>query len=218
MIGVVGWIVLFAALLAWEGLGLVRVHDQWPTLSDMLRMVARSTVGRWALFAFWLWMGWHLFIRGWEFFLRGQLDKDTSITGHSVVAVSLGHTLRQDVGPVAGVFLLMMLMLTYYVTRTRKERLQIAASPPDETVEPRSWEQFFRSLLKTVAAGYAVFLAAMLLYYVGVARQDASFLRDVLGGGLFLAVGVAVPAFTAITWVKVVRSRRGGEAAEASAS
>jgi hypothetical protein len=27
-------------------------------------------LGRFILFGFWLWLGWHLFIRGWAFFLR----------------------------------------------------------------------------------------------------------------------------------------------------
>jgi hypothetical protein len=25
---------------------------------------------RWALFALWLWFGWHTFVRGWHFLLR----------------------------------------------------------------------------------------------------------------------------------------------------
>jgi hypothetical protein len=29
-----------------------------------------SWIGRWALFALWLWAGWHLFIRRWLFLLR----------------------------------------------------------------------------------------------------------------------------------------------------
>jgi hypothetical protein len=27
-------------------------------------------LGRVLLFALWLWLGWHLFVRGWSFFLR----------------------------------------------------------------------------------------------------------------------------------------------------
>lgn len=68
MLAVVGWGVIFAALLSWQGVGLVR--DDWPVLSDMLRAIMRNPVGRWFLFGFWLWVGWHLFIRGWRFFLR----------------------------------------------------------------------------------------------------------------------------------------------------
>lgn len=71
MIGLVGWAVLFAAVLAWEGIGLVKQGDAWPTFSDMLRKVTHPVAGRWVLFGLWLWLGWHLFVRGWRFFLRG---------------------------------------------------------------------------------------------------------------------------------------------------
>ncbi|MFC5674824.1 DUF6186 family protein [Streptomyces incanus] len=70
MIGYLVWAVLFGALFAWEGIGLLRADDAFPTLSDTLRAVMRYPVGRWALFALWLWFGWHAFVRGWHFLLR----------------------------------------------------------------------------------------------------------------------------------------------------
>ena len=70
VIAIAGYVVIVGALLAWQGAGLVRPHDHWPTISDMLRAVTRTAVGRWVLFALWLWLGWHLFVRGWRFFLR----------------------------------------------------------------------------------------------------------------------------------------------------
>jgi len=70
MIGIVGWAVLFALIVVWEGIGLRFPHDAWPTLSDMLRVVMRTPVGRWAMFGVWVWLGWHVFIRGWHLFLR----------------------------------------------------------------------------------------------------------------------------------------------------
>ena len=69
-VALVGYAVLFAALLAWQAIGLVRPGDDWPTLSELLRKVTRNTAGRWILFASWLWVGWHLFVRGWRFLLR----------------------------------------------------------------------------------------------------------------------------------------------------
>jgi hypothetical protein len=66
----VGWALLVAALLAWEGLGLADGTGRWPTMSELLRAVSANTLGRWLLFALWLWLGWHLFVRGWRFFLR----------------------------------------------------------------------------------------------------------------------------------------------------
>ncbi|MEV0691711.1 DUF6186 family protein [Streptomyces sp. NPDC050388] len=70
VIGYLVWAVLFGALFAWEGVGLLRAGDAFPTLSDTLRAVMRYPMGRWALFALWLWFGWHAFVRGWHFLLR----------------------------------------------------------------------------------------------------------------------------------------------------
>ncbi len=71
MVAFIGWTVLIAALLVWEGIGLVAPHDGWPTFSDMFNTITRHAGGRWLLFAVWLWLGFHLFVRGWKFFLRG---------------------------------------------------------------------------------------------------------------------------------------------------
>jgi hypothetical protein len=67
---VAGWVVIIGVLLAWQGLALVYA-PAWPTMSDIFRTFMRPLVGRIVLFGLWLWLGWHLFIRGWRFFLRG---------------------------------------------------------------------------------------------------------------------------------------------------
>ena len=55
-----------------NGLGIALVYaPTWPTLSQMFRDFMRPLPGRVVLFGIWLWLGWHLFIRGWNFFLRG---------------------------------------------------------------------------------------------------------------------------------------------------
>ncbi|WP_248962782.1 DUF6186 family protein [Sphaerisporangium perillae] len=69
VIGYLVWAVLFGALFAWEALGLVGAAGV-PTISDVVRAVMRYPVGRWALFALWLWFGWHFFVRGWHFLLQ----------------------------------------------------------------------------------------------------------------------------------------------------
>ena len=69
VIGYLIWAALFGALFAWEGLGLAGVGG-CPTLSDVFWLIMRYPVGRWALFALWLWVGWHTFVRGWHFLLR----------------------------------------------------------------------------------------------------------------------------------------------------
>jgi len=40
-------------------------------MSDIFRTIMRPLLGRVVVFGLWLWLGWHLFIRGWRFFLRG---------------------------------------------------------------------------------------------------------------------------------------------------
>jgi Family of unknown function (DUF6186) len=69
VIGYLVWVVLFGALFAWEGLALSHISGV-PTLSDAFRVIMRYPFARWALFALWLWFGWHIFIRGWHFLLR----------------------------------------------------------------------------------------------------------------------------------------------------
>ncbi|HVM11819.1 MAG TPA: DUF6186 family protein [Actinomycetota bacterium] len=66
----VGWAVVAAIVLGYQGLALAS-GPGFPTISDLLGVVTRSLVGRWVLFALWLWLGWHLFVRGWRFFLQG---------------------------------------------------------------------------------------------------------------------------------------------------
>ena len=66
-----GWIAIFGAMFAWQGIALAGI-DRWPTMSDILRAFTRPVAGRWLMFGMWLWLGWHVFVRGWEFFLRGR--------------------------------------------------------------------------------------------------------------------------------------------------
>lgn len=63
-IAVVGWLGIVAALLVWQGIGPVH-GPEWPTLSDFFRSFMTVSLGRFILFGLWLWLGWHLFIRGW---------------------------------------------------------------------------------------------------------------------------------------------------------
>ena len=69
LIGYLAWAVLFGAVFAWEGLALAQVTGV-PSLSDVVRVIMRYPAGRWALFALWLWAGWRIFVRRWQFLLR----------------------------------------------------------------------------------------------------------------------------------------------------
>ena len=71
VLGLAGWVVILGLALAWEGLGLAFAREGWPSMSDLLRSVSRPVVGRWVLLALWLWLGWHLFVRGWQTFFGG---------------------------------------------------------------------------------------------------------------------------------------------------
>jgi Family of unknown function (DUF6256)/Family of unknown function (DUF6186) len=71
-VGYLVWAALFGALIAWEAIGLARPDDAFPTLSDAVRALMRYPVGRWVLFALWLWLGWHAFVRGWHLPLRSS--------------------------------------------------------------------------------------------------------------------------------------------------
>jgi len=68
-LAIVGWIVIVGAFLVWQGLALANAPE-WPTVSQIFREFMRPLAGRVVLFALWLWLGWHLFIRGWRLFLR----------------------------------------------------------------------------------------------------------------------------------------------------
>ncbi|KAB8166529.1 hypothetical protein FH609_003085 [Streptomyces sp. 3MP-14] len=72
--GYLVWALLFGALFGWEALTLARPEAGLPTLSDAMDAVMRYPVGRWVLFAVWLWFGWHTFVRGWHFLLRGPVE------------------------------------------------------------------------------------------------------------------------------------------------
>src|SRR5256885_4346750 len=114
VIGLIGWAVIFGAFLVWEGLGLTVGH-QWPTLSHMLRAVTRPLPGRLVLFGLWLWVGWHLFIRGWDFFLRGPLPEAPSPGGSG--GLSLGQMWQQAIVPLTGFYALFLGMLAFSARR-----------------------------------------------------------------------------------------------------
>jgi hypothetical protein len=65
-IAVAGWLVIVAALLVWQGIGLVR-GPEWPTLTDYFRAFMKPSFGPFVMFGLWLWLGWHLFVRDWTF-------------------------------------------------------------------------------------------------------------------------------------------------------
>lgn len=65
-IGIVGWGVLFGAMLVWQGIALVRAEHGFPGITRLIEEAGRFGVVRWVAAGVWLWLGWHVFVRTWE--------------------------------------------------------------------------------------------------------------------------------------------------------
>jgi uncharacterized protein DUF6186/uncharacterized protein DUF6256 len=194
MIGIIGWAVIFGAFLVWEGLGLA-IGQQWPTMSHMLRMLSRPVPGRLVLFGIWLWLGWHLLIQGWHFFLRGPLPEPhpQNRLGHA----SLRLLWSRVVLPLIGFFALSLTMLTYTSRRLdHRGKRDVSAYRAAPLGRP-----LFVIVAITVAAGYLAFVA-MVGLYVLFSAQDSELLHQALTGGALLAFGVATPAFMLLSWAQ----------------
>jgi len=63
VVAIVGWVVIVASFLIWQGLGLTNAPE-WPTMSQLFHDFMGLPFGRYVLFGIWLWLGWHLFARG----------------------------------------------------------------------------------------------------------------------------------------------------------
>lgn len=212
MIGVVAWAVAIAACLVVEGIALVRPHDAWPTFSDILRVVTASRLGRWTLFALWLWLGWHTFVRGWHFFLRDPVGDEpppdpATRRALAVAPVTLEELLRQDVIPLVMVYVVVLLMLSYCARSIRARGPAAARARVSDSTRARGWKAFGRHLLVTSGGGYALFLSVVALYYGLVANQTPAFLRDAIGGGAFLAFAIGVPSFALLSWIATALRR-----------
>jgi hypothetical protein len=201
----IGWLLIFAALLVWEGLGLLRLHDGWYTVSDLLRNVTASAAGRWVLFAIWLWIGWHLFIRGWQFFLRALPSSGPSPTTPGLEP-SASKLLRQDIGPMLLVFGIAVSGVWFWFrSHTHPRRGHPAAA----TSEPISLRRWLRDLGVTMLAGYGLFLAVDGAYYWLAAGQTRAFIRQAFTGGAFLAFVAAPIGFVAVTAIALGLGRLG---------
>jgi hypothetical protein len=206
MIGVVGWGVIFAVILLWEGAALVTSIDNWPSLSDILRIATRPVLGRWALFALWLWVGWHLFVRGWRPFLRdlpmlppARQGRTRPVPGVLALPSGLDRLLRGDVIPLLVLYLLIVGLLVYCARELRREEGRSPrVSDLSITTATPVWPRLLSLIATTAAAGYALFLLAIGVYYGAVIKQPGTFLEAVTGGG-FLDFGIAVPGFVLLS-------------------
>jgi hypothetical protein len=207
MIAVVLWAAAFAAILVLEALGLtLRGHD-WPTISDMFRSATRPLAGRWIFFALWLWAGWHFFIRGWQFFLRGS---GAAEPGHgSGGGKTVSEMVTQVVTPLLLLYLLLLsvLVLGYRSWRSQRAGGRVGRRPL----------AFVRYCALTVAAGYAIFVAAMGLFERVAGTSAAGVFGSAAKYGAFLAFGVALPLFCALSFAESVLRPRTGRSDASSA-
>jgi hypothetical protein len=209
-IGLIGWAVLLGLSFAWEGLGLVFGRQHWPSISDLLRTMSRPVIGRWILLALWLWLGWHLFVRGWHPFLRGtpqpgtlyhdgalmmsQIFRQVVIPLSASYATLLGMIWRSARGPGAG---------SGWKAHGRARGPLAVRSPSLTHVVPR--------VVRTLVTGYVAYLVVILLYYAAVADQTTRFLRAAATGGAFITFVVALPGLLLLSAAEAIwRLWRGG--------
>jgi uncharacterized protein DUF6256/uncharacterized protein DUF6186 len=198
MIGYVLWALLLAGIAVLEGLSVTLRSHQWPSLSDMFRAATRPELGRWLVFALWLWLGWHLFIRGWSFFLRGHgggAPAKGLAPGTTVI-----QTLQQIVLPLVLVYGACMAMLAAGY-RTRRSRA--GAAPLRETAATiaRHRREFLRFAVVTLAASYALFVAMVGGYQLIAGHAGSGLAASALTDGAFLTFAVALPVFVAVSLV-----------------
>jgi hypothetical protein len=202
MIGFALWAALFAAVLALEGLGLTLRGHEWPTISDVFRSATRPVIGRWAFFAFWLWAGWHFFIRGWQFFLRGPGAADPG-PGALGGGKTLGTILSQVVVPLAAVYLLVAIMLFvgYRSWHAGAARVRVPFGRAASLMRERPLA-FVRYTLGTIVGGYVVFVGVLGLYQLLVGGSAGGITASALAGGAFLAFALALPAFLVLSFAE----------------
>jgi hypothetical protein len=199
MIGSIGWVVIITALVTWEAVGLMVGHG-WPTLSHVAREATRSPVGRWVLFGGWLWLGWHLFIRGWQFFLRGPLAEGPHL-GRS------GSGFRGLLAEVLVLGVTLALTLTGLLRHDARH---------DETGQGGSRQPvglgvLLVRILLVAASCYAVLVGSIGLYVLVAGSDPSHLLRGAAGGGAVLAFGVVAPGFLVLSLLDawIARLRRG---------
>ena len=208
MIGVIGWAVIFAVILLWEGAALTTRTPDWPTLSDLFRIATRPPPGRWVVFAIWLWFGWHLFVRGWLFFLRdrargsgaaGARSKDSAA---ALVAPAADERFVNDEVITLVVLYAVIVGLLLYCAQQLKRH-----GPAAYALARRTWSREipWRALAAevgiTVVAGYTLFVVAMAVYCGVIAPHPMAAFTRAVGESLSLTLAVVLPGFVVLTMV-----------------
>ena len=201
VVGLTGWAILLGLCLAWEGLGLIYGHDHWPSMSDMLRTVSRPVVGRWILLALWIWLGWHLFVRGWQPLLRGEQAPQ-----HPAATMTLSQIVRQVLTPLLATYALWLGMVAMTARRARRDGT-LRPQQDDAATDVGALRQIGR-IVALLTVGYAAFFAIVLTYYALVANETPQFLLAAARGGAFITFAVALPGLLLFSAVASVSRRR----------
>ncbi|HZD71848.1 MAG TPA: DUF6256 family protein [Actinomycetes bacterium] len=196
LIGSIGWAVIFGAFVSWEAIGLMVGHG-WPTLSHVTRAVTRLPVGRWVLFGAWLWLGWHLFIRGWQFFLRGPLGEGPQPGG---AASGVREMLAE--------FLVLGATLSLAVAGMARYGGRHAEQPSSR--RPVGFGGLVLGILLVAASCYVVLVGFVVLFVLVAGSGQSHLLRGAATGGAILAFGVAAPGFLLLSLVDAAIARLRG--------
>ena len=213
MIGVIGWAAILTLVLLWEGAALITRTPDWPTLSDIMRIISRPLLGRWALFALWMWAGWHLFVRGWMFFLQGaprspSLDPGARSNGQAAVLTPVaGEPLfGTEVTALLTLYVVVLALLAYCGIQIGRNARAVYRAEPQA-----GWRAAASHVGITILGGCCLFLVALVVYYMAIARESTHSLLQVVAEALSLTALVVVPGFAALTILYRLRgAARGG--------
>jgi hypothetical protein len=96
---------------------------------------------------------------------------------------------RRIVPPLAAGFAVFLMLLRYAVRHQ---------APAPTAIRP-SWRSYLRFLGVTVASGYVVMLAIVLVFHVVLARDHAALRSAAVGGAALLAI--VLPLFVLAEWI-----------------
>jgi Family of unknown function (DUF6256) len=109
--------------------------------------------------------------------------------------VPAGEIWRRIVPPLVTTFVVFLLLVRYHVRHAESTGIPPLRFP---------WPAFVRYLAATVAAGYGMFVAIVLVFHVWLARDHAAFRSAVAGGAALLAI--VLPAYVLAEWIARRRS------------
>ena len=109
--------------------------------------------------------------------------------------VPAGEIWRRIIPPLVTTFVVFLLLVRYHVRHS---------NPAEPAPSHPSVSAFVRYLVVTAAAGYAMFLAIVIVFHVWLARDHAALRSAVAGGAGLLAI--VLPAFVLAEWFERRRS------------